>query len=128
MFGCTPALLSFNAFVPNNVPLSTPTCEDGGANHFALLTAPDSVEADLVFRSRKQARQGVVGHIAVNHHAVDSTCRTTSEGRRVTPELLPPVTLIPACLHAGWRAARKKLGVGFFLFASQSQHLIKTGF
>lgn len=58
-----------------SVSLSAPTCEDGGADHFALLTPSDSVEADLVFCSRKQAGQGVVGHIAVNHHTVHSTCR-----------------------------------------------------
>ena len=63
---------------PNNVPLTTPTCEDRGGDHFALMTPSDSIEADLVFCSRKQAGQGVVGHIAVNHHAVHSTCRRTS--------------------------------------------------
>ncbi len=61
--------------VSNNVSLSTRTCEDGGADHFALLTPSDSVDADLVLCSRKQAGQGVVGDIAVNHHAVHSTCR-----------------------------------------------------
>lgn len=55
------------------------TCEDGGANHFALLTSSDSIQADLILRSRKQAGQGVVGHVVVNHHAVDSTCRTIGD-------------------------------------------------
>lgn len=62
-------------YSPNKVSLSTPTCEDGGADHFALLTPSDSVDADLVFCSGKQAGQGVVGHITVNHHAVHATCR-----------------------------------------------------
>lgn len=76
-----PSHLLLYCLLSNNVPLSTPTCEDGGADHFALLTPPDSVEADLIFCSRKKAGQGVVGHVAVNHHAVHSTCRRTSEIR-----------------------------------------------
>lgn len=69
-----------DAYAPNYAPLSTPTCEDGGADHFALLAPSDGNKADLVFSGRKQAGQGVVGHIAVYHHAVDPTCRTTSGG------------------------------------------------
>lgn len=57
-----------------------PTCEDRGANHVALLALFDSTEADLIFCSREQARQGVVGHIAVNHHAVHAACGKTWDG------------------------------------------------
>lgn len=53
---------------------SAPTCEDGRADHFALLTPSDGVQADLVLGSGEQAGQGVVGHVAVNHHAVHPTC------------------------------------------------------
>lgn len=56
------------------VPLvSQPTCEDGGDNHVTLLALFDSTEADLIFRSREQAGQGVIGYIAVNHHAVHTS-------------------------------------------------------
>ena len=66
---------SVQEYSPNNALLLAPTCEEGGADHFALLTPTDSVETDLIFCSRKQTRQGIVGHIAVNHQAVHSPCR-----------------------------------------------------
>lgn len=79
MYGCVAVRFSSVVHAPNNVPGWTPTCEDRGADHFALLTPSDSVEADLVFCCGEQAGQGVVGHIAVDHHAVHSTCQRTSE-------------------------------------------------
>lgn len=56
------------------------TCENRGPNHITLLALFDSTEADLIFRSREQAGQGVVGHIAVNHHAVHTACGEMSDG------------------------------------------------
>lgn len=65
-----------------------PTCEDGSADNTALLTPADSFETDLIFCGRKQTGQGVVCNIAVNHHAVYSTCRGHErEASTWTPEL-----------------------------------------
>lgn len=82
-----------------------PTCEDGGGNHFALLGSFDSIEADLIFSSREQAGQGVVGHIAVNHYAVYSTWRKTTDGGwALTVTLMLRFFLRTACCLANWRA------------------------
>lgn len=68
--------------------LLAPTCEDGSADNIALLTPSDSFETDLIFCGRKQTGQGVVCNIAVNHHAVYSTCRGHQrEASTWTPEL-----------------------------------------
>lgn len=66
------------------------TCEDGGGDHFALLAPSDSVDTDLIFCSRKQTGQGVVGDITVNHHAVHSTYRKHHRETNIrASELLP---------------------------------------
>lgn len=61
--------------------VSQPTCEDRGANHAALLALFDSTEADLIFCSREKAGQGVIGHVAVNHHAVHASCGRHQMGK-----------------------------------------------
>lgn len=61
--------------------VSRPTCEDGGANHVALLALFDSTEADLIFCSREQAGQGVIGHVTVNHHAIHASCGRHQTGK-----------------------------------------------